>query len=133
MEKITKREKFEALIDILNGNGAAVATDVLIDFCDKEIAALDAKAEKARERAAAKRAESDELKDALKAVLTEDLTPIADIITKLDVGEDEDITVGKVAYRLSALVTDGFAAKSEIKVPKADGKGNRTIVAYKLA
>ena len=66
MEKITKREMFEALVayaearemEITLGE-VTINSDDFITFASKEIEQLDKKAVKAKERAAAKRAEGD--------------------------------------------------------------------------
>ena len=63
MNKITKKQKFEAMIAYFKGEEAEVTlteTD-FIEFCEDQIADLDKKAAKAKERAAAKKAEADEL------------------------------------------------------------------------
>ena len=129
MEKITKREMFEAIKKTFETGSCEFEADVVIAFCDKEIASLDAKAAKAKERAAAKKAEGDALKDAVAAALTEDFAVIADIAAKVDV---EDATVAKVTYRLTALVKDGVAKKEEVTVEGAEGK-KRKVMAYALA
>ena len=115
MTKITKREIFTKIKEFVETGATDVEMTVITDFCDKEIAALDSKAAKAKERAAKKAAEGDPLKDAILATLTDEFVPIADIVAA--VGEnDEDVTVGKVTYRLTSLVKDGKAQKQEITV-----------------
>ena len=92
MEKITKREMFEALVayaestdmEVQVGETTVTAADFAA-FATKEVEQLDKKAVKAKERA------------------------------------DEDATVAKVSYRLGALVKDGKAAKEDIKVDR-EGK-----------
>ncbi|MBQ8792896.1 MAG: hypothetical protein IJZ62_04785, partial [Clostridia bacterium] len=94
MEKITKREMYEALINLATtgelvyetAEGAVTVTgDALKAFAENEIALLDKKAVKAKERAAQKRAEGDELTDAVRAVMsTEDFEPIAEIAARIE-------------------------------------------------
>ena len=135
MKKITKKEMFET-IRTLAESGALHACDVneditdddVIAFCDKEIAALDAKAAKAKETAAKKKAEGDALRDAVLAVLTDEFQPIADIAAQVD---SEDATVGKVTNRLAALAAAGLAVKTQITVGETGAK--RKISAYKVA
>lgn len=103
-------------------------TDV-IDFCDKEIAALDAKAAKAKERAAKKAAAGDALLDAIAAVLTDEPMTLTDIVDALGM---DGVTVNKVSARGATLVANGLAVKTEVAVPDADGK-NRKRVAYTKA
>ena len=129
--KITRKARLETLIQLFNGD--IVIADIAdtadyVDFFNKEIAALDKKAAKAKETAAKKRAESDALTDRLEGVLTADFTSIADLLVSLN---DEDVTPQKAAIRLSKLADAGKAEKGEIVIPGVDGKKARKIVAYK--
>jgi len=129
--KITKRERYEsikALCDMVeNPEGIDIAG--IVAFCDKEIETLDTRAEKAKERAAIKRAEGDELLEIVYNALTDDFET-RDVITER-IG-DENISVAKVTYRLTSLVKAGRAVKDETNVTGADGK-NRRVSVYKLA
>lgn len=129
-QKITKKEKLTALIAILTGEGTEIDTAELIAYCEKEIEALDKKAAKAKETAAKKKAESDELTDKVAELLTDELQTTADITALLD---DEDITTHKVSYRLTSLVKSGVAVKEEISIAGKDGQKARKLAAYKLA
>jgi uncharacterized protein with PhoU and TrkA domain len=101
------------------------------EFCEKEIAALDRKAAKAKERAATKAAEADALTGLVEAALsTDEFKPIADIAA-IVAESDGDATVSKVTYRLSKLVKDGVAEKSEVTVPGKDGGKARKVMAYR--
>lgn len=139
MEKMTKRNVFEALINYANSGVMAYAADegdvvvtseALAAFAENEIALLDKKAVKAKERAATKKAEGDELTDAVRAAMgAEEFEPIADIAARI---EGEDVTVAKVQYRLTQLVKNGEAEKEQITVPGGEGQKARKIMAYKL-
>ena len=122
-KKMTKKDFYTLIADAMADNADVVA------FCEKEIAALDHKAEKAKERAAAKAAEGDALTDAILAVLTEEAMTNAEILAKLD---GEGLTVNKVAYRTNKLAQDGKAVKCEVTVADDNGK-NRKLVAYTAA
>ena len=61
MEKITKRAMFEAIKETFETGSCKFDAATVVEFCDKEIASLDSKAAKAKERAAAKKAEADVL------------------------------------------------------------------------
>ena len=125
MEKrITNKEKFEQVRNILVD---ANAND-LADFIDEEIAKLDRKAAKAKETAAKKKEKPDELKDAVAALLTEDLQTTADILKALD---NEEISAAKVTYRLTSLCKDGFARKESVTV-ESDRKKKKAM-AYAIA
>ena len=138
MEKMTKRNVYEALINYANGGAMAYAGDegdvvvtaeALAAFAENEISLLDKKAVKAKERAAQKRAEGDELTDAVRSAMsTETFEPIAEIAARI---EGEDVTISKVSYRLTSLVKSGEAVKEQITVPGTDGQKSRKIMAYK--
>ena len=127
MEKMTKREMYEVIAKAAETGVWEVETADIVAFTAKEIAALDKKAEKARERAAQKKAEGDALRDAVQAVLTDEFATIADIAAQVDV---EDATVHKITYRLTALVKAGMAEKQEVTVEAGEGK-KRKVMAYR--
>ena len=67
-EKITKREMFEAIKGLAESGALHmfdfnenISDEAVAEFCANEIDLLDKKTAKAKERAAAKRAEGDEL------------------------------------------------------------------------
>ena len=139
MEKMTKRNVFEALINYANSGvmtyaadegDVVVTSEALAAFAENEIALLDKKAVKAKERAASKRAEGDELTAVVRQVMsTEEFEPIAEIAARI---EGEDVTVAKVTYRLTQLVKNGEAEKQELTVPGAEGQKARKVQGYKL-
>ena len=129
--KVTKKDKFAMILDILAGSDHAEA-DMLTEFVTNEIALLDKKAAKAKERQAEKKAAGDELTDVIKSVMSkEEFEVIADIAAK--VAEIvEDSTVAKVTYRLGQLVKNGEAENTDVKIPGGEGVKARTIKGYKL-
>ena len=135
MEKMTKRNVYEALINyattgVMSYDGNEITAEALAAFAENEIALLDKKAVKAKERAAQKRAEGDELTDAVRAAMsTENFEPIADIAARI---EGEDVTVAKVTYRLTQLVKNGEAEKQELTIPGGEGQKARKVQGYKL-
>lgn len=131
-KKITKREMFEAIKTGCTTGEWTVSDAEIVEFCDNEIALLDKKAIKAKERAAEKRAAGDELTDAVRAALTDEFAVIADIATKVAETYGEDATVAKVTYRLGQLVKNGEAENTDVKVAGGEGQKTRTIKAYKL-
>ena len=128
--KVTKRERYESIKALVEAVGAVegIDTDGIVAFCDKEIAALDTRAEKAKERAAEKRAEGDELQAAVLAALTDEPASRQEVTDRI---EGEDVTLAKVGYRLTALVKQGLAVKEEIAVTGEDGKSKK-VAAYRL-
>ena len=137
MEKITKREMFEAIKGIAESGALHmfdfnenISDEAVAEFCANEIALLDKKAVKAKERAATKRAEGDELTNVVRAAMsTETFEPIADIAARI---EGDDVTVSKVTYRLGQLVKNGEAEKTQIEIAGDEGQKKRKIMAYKL-
>ena len=129
--KVTKRERYESIKALVEAVGAVegIDTDGIVAFCDKEIATLDTRAEKAKERAAEKRAEGDELQAAVLAALTDELASRQEVTDRI---EGEDVTLAKVGYRLTALVKQGLAVKEEIAITGEDGKSKK-VAAYRLA
>ena len=123
-KKITKRENFEKVLEILNDSNVEYKEE-LINFVAKEIKILDAKTEKAKERAAVRKAEGDALRAAVQAVLTEELQTIDTILSQV---EGEELTKAKITARLTSLVNENIAVREEIKTE--DGK---KVKAYKLA
>ncbi len=123
-EKITKKAYFEMLKDIVAATDTA-DKDNLLAFIDTNIAQLDAKAAKAKEKAAEKKVEGDELREKIAACLT--IEP-KDITTILDEVGDEELTRAKVTARLAQLINLGTATKEVTKT--ADGK---KATVYKLA
>lgn len=105
--KMTKTEMYGLIKDLCADNAEVVA------FCDKEINSLAVKAEKARARAAEKKAAGDELYAAVVSCLTADAQTAEDILAQL---EGEDLTVAKIRARLSQAVKNGAAAKESVKV-----------------
>lgn len=129
-EKITKKDRYNRLIEILTGCDVDDATD-LIDFCEHEIELLDKKSTKAKASAAEKKTEADPLTEAVKAALTDDFRGIADITNSLDASLEA--TTSKVGNRLSNLVKAGFAEDTLSSIPSAEGGKARKIKTYRLA
>ena len=130
MEKITKREMFEAIKETFETGKCKYDAETVKAFCDKEIASLDAKAAKAKERAAAKKAEADGLTDLVAAALTDEFQVIADIAAAV-AESDADATVSKVTYRLGKLVEAGKAEKTQVTIPATEGSKARKVQAYR--
>lgn len=87
--------------------------EIVVAYCDNETEKLHAKAEKARARAAEKRAAGDELYAAvIECVGSEPVT--AEIV--LGMIEGEDLTPAKIRARLSQGVKNGVLVKETLKV-----------------
>ena len=131
MEKITKREMYEAIKETFETGSCKFDATTVTAFCDKEIAALDAKATKAKERAAAKKAEADVLMGQVEDALTDEFQVIADIAAAV-AEVNADATVSKIQYRLNKLVENQVAEKTQVTIPAREGSKARKVMAYKL-
>ena len=122
-KKVTKRDYYEMLKEIvLNAN--VEGTTELVEFIDKQVSLIDSKAEKAKVRNAEKKANGDELREVVQNVLTDEFQTIDAIVAQI---EGEEVTKAKVTARLTALVNNGIAEKTDVK----DDEG-RKLKAYKL-
>lgn len=130
MEKITKKSMFEGMIAYFEGAETELTEAQFVEFCKGQIADLDKKAAKAKERAAAKRAEGDELTDLVQSALTDEFQTIADIITVV-AEADPEVTGAKVTARLTKLVNANVVEKEQITVETADGK-KKKCMAYRI-
>ena len=130
--KITKRERYESIMALCETVGAVEGFDMdgIMAFCQKEVDALAARAQKAKDRAAEKRAEGDELQTAVLEALTDELATRQEITDRVD--PSYEASVAKIGYRLTSLVKAGKAVKEEVTVAGEDGK-NRKVAAYRLA
>ena len=114
MEKRTKRENFEALREIVEGlEMEATEQEDMLAFIDKQIETLDKRAEAAVKRAEKKKAESDELTEAIFGMIGDEPITVDDIVANF---ADEEITRNKVTARLGKLVKAGRVVKDTVKV-----------------
>ena len=123
-KKMTKKDYYEMLKTTVEGIEVENKED-LLTFIDKELELIENKSVKAKERAAEKRAEGDELRAAVKSILTTENQTIDEIFGQI---EGEDLTRAKIVARLTQLVKTGEAKKEEVK--SEDGK---SIMVYAIA
>jgi hypothetical protein len=140
MEKttVTARARFEEIIDLAQlaaENGfEGFDFEGMVAFAQKEIGKLDKKAAKAKETAAAKKAEGDVLTQIVLDCLTDEVEAIAVITERVAAQEGcEDVTVGKVQYRLGALAREGKAVKGEVVITATETSKKRTVSGYSRA
>lgn len=119
-----KRDMYVMIREVIE-NSDVEDKEILIDFIDKQVNILDNKAEKAKERAAERRAAGDELRANVKSVLTNDFQTVDEITEQI---EGEEITKAKVIARLGQLVKMGEVEKTDVKTEKG-----RVIKAYRIA
>ena len=125
-EKMTKVEMFENIRGYLNGNEMSCSVDEAVEFIDKQIEQLEAKAAKAKSRAEEKKIEGDELREAVADALTNEPQTI-DAITAIVAENCSDVTKAKVTARLTQLVKLGAAIKEQVKID------TRKVMVYSLA
>ena len=123
-KRITKRDNYEALKEIVEKSNVENA-EMLVEFINKQIEMIDNKSAKAKEKAAEKRAEGDELRAVIKSVLTNEYQTVDANTAQI---EGEDITKAKVVARLTQLVNNGEAVKEQGK-----SEDNKKVMTYKLA
>ena len=128
-EKMTKVEMFENIRGYLNGNEMSCSIDEAVEFIDKQIEQLEAKAAKAKYRAAAKRADGDALRETVFQCVDAKPKTIDEIAADvINIAEDaSDITKAKVTARLTQLVKNGSVVKEQTKI------GTRKIMTYARA
>ena len=126
-DRTTKRDFYEAIIKAMETGETNIEPAKIIEFCENEIALLDKKSDKAKERAAAKKAEVDELMEKVYAVLndTEFMTRNAVMDALGDM--PEDVSIAKVGARLTKLVNNQAVEKSELTVANAEGKKSKVM------
>lgn len=120
---MTKREVYDVIEAVFNTIDNENKDDVLAMIA-KERASLNRKNEKAKERAAEKKAAGDELRTRIEAILTDEPKTTNDIMTELG---DENLTPSKITARMTQLYKNGVIEKHQVKI---DG---RKLVAYTLA
>ena len=120
---MTKREVYDVIESVFNTIDNEHRDEVLT-LVAKERAALDHKNEKAKERAAEKRAAGDKLREEVKGILGEEPMTINQIIEALG---DETLTPAKITARTRQLIATGEAEKCMVKVE------GRKLTAYTLA
>ena len=126
-DRIIKRDFYEAIIKAMETGETNIEPAKIIEFCENQIALLDKKADKAKERAAAKKAEVDELMEKVYAVLsdTEFMTRNAVMDALGDM--PEDVSIAKVGARLTKMVNNQTVEKSELTVANAEGKKSKVM------
>ena len=133
-KKLTKREVLVAIMEgIETKDFGDVTIEDIVDYCENEIDLLDKKAAKAKERQAAKKAEGDELTEAVKAALTAEFVTRDVIAVKVAETFGEDASVAKVGYRLTQLIKSGDAVSEDIKIPATETSKTRVVKGYALA
>lgn len=136
VKKVTKKEKFlmlAAVVEAAKNAGLVVegpaTMDELIEFTGTEIDQLESKAASAQKRAAARKAEGDDLREHVFNVLNdENLMTIDQIVSA--VGQP-NVTRNMVVSRLNQLIDLDRVEKDSVSTGGEDGAKSRKIVAYR--
>lgn len=125
-KKITKKDILAAIRADIEGTEMVgeIPTAVVLEFIDKTVAQIDAKAAKAKETADKKKAAGDELRAEVLALVTDEFQTADAITAALN---KEDVSKSKVVSRLSQLIASGEVVKDQAKI------GDSKKVVYKLA
>lgn len=129
-KKYTKADKYQDIETIL-GQIETEDFDIptLIEFVQGERAALARKAAKAKETAAAKKTEIDELGQLVLSLVTAEPQTRDQIAEQIEDGGE--VSVAKVGARLNKLVAQELVVKTEVAATSASGK-KTTRMAYAL-
>ena len=122
MEKMTKTQWYEEIINIVNASNYEDKAGA-VEFLERQIELINAKAEKAKAKTAEKKAAGDELRAVVENVLTDEFQTISAIVEQI---EGEDVTKAKVTARLTQLCKAGIAEKQSVK------DGSRSVMAYRI-
>ena len=123
-KRLTKKDYYALIKEVLEASDVEAKSE-LLTFVEKQVEMIENKAEKAKARAAEKKIAGDELREAVKSVLTNEFQTADAITSQVD---GEEVTRAKVISRLGQLVKNGEAEKTDVKTDD-----NRTVKAYKIA
>ena len=118
MEKMTKKDMYTLISELCADNADVV------EFCANEIVKLDNKAEKARAKAAERKAAGDELYAAVVSTLTAEPQTAEAVLEQI---EGDELTVAKIRARLSQAVKNGVANKETLKTEDGKNKVHYTL------
>lgn len=128
--KITKRDNYNALYDLVSNAGLDQETEERLHaFIDHELELMAQRAEKSKKYQQAHKATDDAMTDAIMEVLRDADAPmtVADIVGKVI-----DSTPQKVVYRLGKLFKDNSITK-ETKSVKIGDNPARKVTFYTVA
>lgn len=118
MEKITKRNILNGLLTLATTGECDLTNEDIQLYAEKELASMDKRAATDKKRREAKAAESDEMTEAVYAVLTDEPMSAEEILEKSGL----DITKSKLIPKLTKLVKFERAVKSTKRYKNDEGK-----------
>ena len=119
--KMTEREIYTAMIE------GTLSAEIAKEFAEKKLAQLDKRNASAKVRAERKRAEGDELTEAVFGFVSDEAQTREQIASAM-VEAGHEVTVGKVQARLTRLFNEGRIAKAKSKIAGEDGKSKAVTV-----
>lgn len=131
-KRMNDKTFYENIINLMTSGEIMVDPQEMIDKAQQKIASIERKAERAKERAAEKKAAGDELLEMVKKYLSNEYTTTADIVAAMNVESTEEYSKQKIGYRLRTLVEMGEAEATDLVTTKPDGKKS-TVKGYKRA
>lgn len=130
--KFTKAQMFEAIVAAFTGaevpaDAIMPTADDIVEFCHNQMANLETAKAAAKRRNEAKKAEPDTLRDAVFAVIAAAEEPMtaSEVVLALN---DEEASMGRVSNRLTKLVNEGMAFKTQATLKDDAGKTTRRMV-----
>lgn len=113
MTKFTKVDKFNAIINVLNGSSSAISIDELTEFCYRELELLDKKKSRGSKPSANQLA-NENFKTEIVNILTENDRPmtISEITSELS---DSTLSNQKVSSLITQLKNAGTIERIVIK------------------
>ena len=123
-KKMTKVEMYERIANVVRESDVEDA-DVILGFLSTQVAQLNAKSEKAKARAAEKKAAGDELSNKIYEALTDDYQTIEEIAVVL--ADEPEITNAKISARLAKFVKAGTVEKESVRVESGKRMAYRLI------
>ena len=107
--KITNKQRYEALIELVKANGISLSngevvegTDEMVAFLESRIEGLDRKVSKANDKADKEKAEVDEK---VLSVMTEKKVKVSEVVTALREDKGIDYNSSKVTASLRRLMS----------------------------
>lgn len=109
--KITQKQRFEALIDLVESNGISITvgevsegTDEMVAFLRSRIEALDKKVSKGNEKADKEQAEVDEK---VASVMTKDKVKVSEVVNEVNEEYGTNYTSSRITASLRRLMAKG--------------------------
>ena len=113
--KMTKKDMFNEIINLMNGKASAVTNDEIINFCNHEVELLNKKSSSGSSKPTKTQLENEKYKEYILATLTEVDRPM----TISEIMENCEGIAGLKNQRVSAIVTQ---LKNAHKVVRTEEK-----------